>query len=107
VIEIFAVQPPRGRVVHLHSPGYKPSERERPQRDVEALCAAPIWPNGDPKLERRLTPLTDALKWTSLRPSDTDPRPSWRWCRHCLGHAVTIADVVDQVLDAIVKAVST
>jgi hypothetical protein len=98
---IFAVRPTRGRVVHLHVPGYQPSAKERPQRDVEAMCAAPIWPNGDPTLEKALVPLGEALEWTSLAPSPNDPRPSWTWCKHCIGHAVVLHGMAHYVLAAI------
>lgn len=103
MIEIFAVKPPRGRIVHLHSPGYQPSPlRERPLKDREAMCGTPIWPNGTPPMEHSLTPLAIALRWTSLNPSETDPRPTWSWCRPCLGHAVTVLGMQREVLGAVV-----
>jgi hypothetical protein len=101
-MEIFAVKPPRGRIVHLHSPGYQPSSsRERPLRDREAMCGVAIWPNGTPPMEHSLVPLTIALRWTSLAPSETDPRPVWAWCRPCIGHVVTAYGMQHEVLTAL------
>lgn len=88
-MEIFAVKPARGRVVHLHSPGYQPSDKARPQADRVSLCGSPIWPNGNPPVAYVPVPLKDALKWTSLEPSESDPRPTWSYCRPCLGHVVS------------------
>lgn len=98
LLELFAVKPPRGRVVHLHSPGYQPSEKPRPHADISSMCGAPIWPNGTPTMEHQLAPLADAMKWTSLAPSSTDPRPSWRWCRPCIGHVVEVYGMQRDVL---------
>jgi hypothetical protein len=72
-MEIFAVKPPRGRIVHLHSPGYS------------------------------LTPLAIALRWTSLLPSDADPRPTWMWCKLCMGHVVAVHGMQHEVLAAVAK----
>lgn len=99
-MEIFAVRPPRGRVVHLHSPGYELGDRGE-QRDRQAMCGAAIWPNGVPKMEHALAPLKTALTWTSLDPSDSDPRPAWKWCRPCLGHVVSVLDLQRFVLSYI------
>lgn len=101
-MEIFAVRPPRGRTVHLHSPGYKPSDfRERPLKDRVSMCGTPIWPNGTPPLEHSLTPLPIALRWTSLAPSESDPRPSWTWCKPCLGHVVSALGMQHAVLSEV------
>jgi hypothetical protein len=102
-LEIVAVRPPRGRIVHLHSPNYKPGPKERPHADISAMCGQPIWPNGHPKLAYVLTPLADALRWTCLAPSDTDPRPVWTWCRGCIGHAIVANDLQHDVLTTIVR----
>lgn len=106
-MEILAVTPARGRVVHLHSPGYQPGERERPLGDRVGMCGIPIWPNGQPLLPRQLVPLTDALKWTSVAPSDTDPRPTWMWCRACIGHAVVALSLQDGVLGSVASEMSS
>lgn len=66
------------------------------------MCGTPIWPNGTPPMEHSLTPLAIALRWTSLNPSETDPRPTWAWCRPCLGHAVTVLGIQREVLGAVV-----
>lgn len=102
MIEIFAVRPPRGAVVHLHSPGYKPSAKDRGS-GRSALCGAPVWPNSQPDVtfEMTLSPLAEAVRWTSMRPVDTDPRPAWRWCRACVGHAIEAAGLVDEFLVAV------
>lgn len=101
-MDIFAVKPPRGRVVHLHSPKYQPSEaRPRPLKDREAMCGAAIWPNGTPPMEHSLTPLAIALRWTSLAPSETDPRPTWTWCRPCIGHVVMVYGMQHEVLTTV------
>lgn len=97
-MEILAVTPARGRVVHLHSPDYQPGLRERPLGDRVGMCGIPIWPNGRPLLPRQLVPLADALKWTSLATSDTDPRPTWMWCKACIGHAVVAAGLHEAAL---------
>lgn len=65
------------------------------------MCGAPIWPNGDPTMEHHLAPLVEALRWTSLAPSDTDPRPSWTWCRACIGHAVDVSGLQREVLSSV------
>lgn len=104
--KVFAVKPPRGRVVHLHVPGYKPSDfRDRPLKDRVAMCGTPIWPNGTPPMEHSLAPLPLALRWTSLAPSETDPRPAWTWCRPCLGHVVSMCGIQREVLTAIADRV--
>lgn len=103
-MEIFAVKPARGRVVHLHSPGYQPSDRPRPH-DRVGMCGSPIWPNGVPLKAYVPVPLKDALKWTSLEPSDSDPRPTWSYCRPCLGHVVSALGLQRFVLTYIATGV--
>lgn len=98
--DVFAVKPPRGRIVHLHVPGYRPGIKERPLKDRQAMCAAPIWPNGYPAMEHSRVPLPEALRWASLEPSPSDPRPSWVWCGKCIGHLVTLAGMEREVLGA-------
>ncbi|HYS41151.1 MAG TPA: hypothetical protein VEO01_36515 [Pseudonocardiaceae bacterium] len=81
---------PRGHglILHLHSPGYRPGPKPRGIGDSAALCNYSI--HGDP-----LVPLRDGLH---LKPTGTDPRPAWRWCRSCIGHAVAIAGLDQEVL---------
>lgn len=102
MIEVYAVKPPRGRVVHLHVPGYQPGSKDRPLKDRSGMCGIGIWPNGVPRLERELVPLVDALQWTSLAPCETDPRPTWVWCRPCIGHLVVHAGMEGVVLASLV-----
>lgn len=51
MIEVFAVKPPRGRVVHLHVPGYQPGSKDRPLKERSGMCGIGIWPNGHPRLD--------------------------------------------------------
>lgn len=75
-------------------------------KDRVAMCGCAIWPNGTPPMEHSLTPLPIALRWTSLAPSDTDPRPAWTWCKPCMGHVVAAYGMQHEVLDAVAKRVS-
>lgn len=98
--KIYAVKPPRGNVVHLHMPDYQiASTHPRVLKNRQAMCGHAIWPNGTPVMTYEQVPLGDALKWTSLAPSEEDPRPSWRWCRNCIGHAVELHGIQWMVLD--------
>lgn len=90
---ITAITPVYGRVIHLHDPEYMPSKRRRSAQDSVALCGYLINPPG--------VHLGDALRWTNREPTDEDPRPPWRWCTNCLGHAATLADMADTVLRAL------
>jgi hypothetical protein len=96
---VYAVTPARGLIIHLYQHGYAPSQKPRPLRDVSALCGHGIWANGKPLMPRHFIALDDAIKWTSLDPSPFDPRPSWSWCRPCLGHLVTLTDQTIAVLE--------
>ena len=97
--QILAVKPARGRIVHLHLPDYQPStSRERSLKNKVAMCGHAIWPNGDPLVPYLPVPLREALEWTSLAPSVTDPRPTWSWCRPCIGHAVDVHGMQHAVL---------
>ncbi|NUR80771.1 MAG: hypothetical protein HOQ21_10045 [Dermatophilaceae bacterium] len=97
--EILAVPPVRwGELIHLHSPGYKPSQRHR-FWDNAALCNSSI----TYQLRNALTaPLADALKWLQREPTVEDPRPAWRLCRSCLGHAAEIAGLGEALIRQIV-----
>ncbi|GHG97342.1 hypothetical protein ACFORH_42725 [Amycolatopsis roodepoortensis] len=100
MIALFAVRPQRGSVVHLHGPSYRPSAKPRGV-DRVALCGAPVWPSShDTPFEDTLSQLADAVRWTSMEPSPTDPRPAWRWCRSCTGHALDLAGLVTEFLIA-------
>jgi hypothetical protein len=102
--QIYAVKPPRGNVVHLHLPDYQLSnDHPRVLKDRQAMCGHGIWPNGQPQMTHELVPLADALTWTSLAPSTSDPRPSWRWCRNCLGHAVEVHALQARVLHDVLQ----
>ena len=50
------------------------------------------------RLAARLAPISEALKW---KPTDLDPRPWWRWCRPCVGHAVALCGMEKDVLTRI------
>jgi hypothetical protein len=106
-MNVLAVKPARGRVVHLHSSGYQPGEKLRPHADRVALCGYGIWPNGNPVVAYVPTPLVEALRWTSLAPSETDPRPTWSWCRPCVGHVVVAHGMTAGVLAQIAGLVTT
>jgi hypothetical protein len=99
VTEILAVAPQAGAVIHLHLPGYQPGAKRRSIGHCASLC-------GVLAVTRTTTtaPLAEALSWPDTHKDCGCPRAGWRWCRACLGHAATFAGVVDQVLDAIVKA---
>jgi hypothetical protein len=58
-------------------------------------------------MEHTLTPLREALRWTSVAPSETDPRPTWSWCRPCMGHVVSARGLQDFVLTYIATAVES
>lgn len=101
--DIVAVRPARGRIIHLHQADYQPGEKTRPNPADVAMCGAAIWPNGIPKREFVKTPLAEALQWTSLEPNPLDPRPTWTWCRPCVGHAVTSLGLVRASLLAVAR----
>jgi hypothetical protein len=95
--EILAVHPRGGAVIHLSSPGYQPGAKTRSCRDVDSLCGVLV-------SRQPTAPLAEAVSWPDTHKDCGCPRPGWRWCRACLGHAATLAGVVDQVLNAIIKA---
>ncbi len=95
--DILAVRPPgTSTVIHLELPGYQPSQRRRGVTDA-VLCNAFV------KRDRSRVPLPDALAWTQP-PAPNEPHEQWRWCRNCLGHAVAIHGLADQILKQIVEA---
>ena len=91
--EIFVAVPSGyGLILHLHSPGYQPGTnpgRRRSEAYPVALC------NNRFVEHDTLVPLHDGL---DLKPTGTDPRPAWRWCRVCIGHAVALVGLDQQVL---------
>lgn len=100
---ICAVRPPRGTIIHLHDPDYNLSDaRPRGTREGSALCNAVLWSRGYPaeRLNERLASIPDALEW---KPAEFDPRPWWKWCRPCLGHAVAIYGLERDVLTRVVE----
>ena len=87
--EIFVAVPRgHGLILHLQSPGYRPGPRQRSIGDSAALCGYSV--SRDP-----LVPLREGLH---LKPTGTDPRPAWQWCRVCVGHAVALAGLDQHVL---------
>lgn len=98
--DIRAVPPVRwGEVIHLHQAGYEPTRRVRSIRDNMALCNYGI----GYQLRNELTaPLADALKWLQRKPTVEDPRPPWRLCRNCLGHAAELAGLSETLVRQIV-----
>lgn len=104
---IYAVRPPRGQVIHLHDPEYNLSE-SRPRvagGAGSALCNAGLWSTHYPveKIKDRLASISDALEW---QPAEFDPRPWWKWCRPCLGHAVVIHGLERDVLTRVAERAS-
>jgi hypothetical protein len=95
VAELRAVPPIHGQVIHLHDPDYRPSTRTRSAQHSSALCGYLVNPPG--------VHLGDALRWTSRTPTAEDPRPPWRWCTNCLGHAAVLAGAADDVLRAVLN----
>ncbi len=101
-LKVMAIKPARGSTVHLHSPGYQPSARPRPHSDISAMCGAPVF-FGNPTASYENVPLELALRWTALTPSPEDPRPSWEWCRNCLGHVVRAFGLEQAVLNTVAE----
>jgi hypothetical protein len=100
MIEILAVQPnASGNVIHFHVPGYQPGKKTRSCVDTSGLCNIGLRPTA-----QNTAPLTEALSWPDTHKACGCPRPGWVWCRPCLGHAATLAGVVDHVLYLIVQA---
>lgn len=97
--EIFVAIPDgHGLILHLHSPGYQPGGKARSTGDSAALCNYSVFGSQRRNL---LVPLAEGL---NLKPTGTDPRPAWTWCRSCIGHAVSIAGLDAPVL-AMIAAV--
>lgn len=94
--EILAVAPQAGAVIHLHVAGYRPGKKPRSVERV-GLCNINLH-----MTDQNTAPLAEALSW----PDKTCGcwTPGWRWCRTCLGHAATLAGIVDHVLYLIVRA---
>lgn len=95
--ELTAIPPPRGEVIHLHDPDYRPAKKTRSIQSSAALCGSLVNSVYLPGVALR-----KALKWTCREPSAEDPRPPWRWCRSCVGHAVLALDLADSVLPMVV-----
>lgn len=98
--DIVAVPPATwGELIHLHQSGYTPTKRGRGIREHVALCNAGV----AYQLRHGLTaPLDIALKWLQRKPTVEDPRPAWRLCRNCLGHAAEIAGLGEAIVRQIV-----
>lgn len=91
-MEIFAVKPNLGSVVHLSSPGYEPGKKTRSIRDSATLCNT-----GVARAEK--VPLAEALEWPNPAPAALlQPARSWTWCRVCIGHATAMAGLSTEVL---------
>lgn len=98
--KILAIQPAQwGTVVHLHLEGYQPSNKPRPDR-MATMCGA-FTPNSRPYLD-----LADAARWVGAESTPDDPRPQWRWCRSCVGHAAAARDVLNDAVSAVLAAES-
>lgn len=100
---LLAVPPRAGAVIHLLSPGYVPRGSKRPasRTDLDSLCGSfVVFPDN----RDQLAPLVDALDWTAPHQHHQGcacSKPSWRWCRLCIGHAADAADVVTEILHLI------
>lgn len=97
--EILAVRPSGTQTkIHLYIVGYQPGAKPRNPPDV-ALC------NGTGSIHRNeLVPLRDALDWTKPHgPCEHchTPRPDWEWCHLCLGRAIGVAGLADDLAKTI------
>lgn len=92
---LHAIPPARGEVIHLYQRGYRPATKLRSVQDGSALCGSLVHPPG--------VPLPRALTWTCRESTPEDPRPPWRWCRSCVGHAVLGMGIADEVLARVVE----
>ena len=105
---LMAVYPPRGNIVHLYLPGYRPGLRTRSIVE-SAMCGASANesvppPVGPAPTGRILVPLGDAINSEAFtQPRPLDPRPQWRWCKDCLGHAVVHYDIWQPVMGQLVE----
>lgn len=84
-----------GTVVHLPLDGYQPSNKPRPDT-MDSMCGA--YTKARPYME-----LADAARWVGAESTPDDPRPEWRWCRACVGHAAGAAGVLDSVVAEILR----
>lgn len=97
--EIFAVRPSGTQTkIHLYIEGFQTGRRPRRPPDV-GLC------NGTGSvLRNERVPLGDALEWTKPHgPCDHchSPRPDWQWCHVCLGRAIGVAGLADELVKMI------
>ncbi len=108
--DLVAVYPPRGQVVHLYLPNYRPGAKGRSSIVETAMCGATANvetppPVGPLPTGRVHVPLREAIAPDAFEPpKPTDPRPQWRWCGPCLGRAVERFDLVGLVIGALIGA---
>lgn len=94
---VMAIRPAGwGSVVHLHLDGYQPSTKPRPDA-MESMCGA--YTKSRPYME-----LADAARWVGAESTPDDPRPEWRWCRSCVGHAAAAHDLLNSMVAAVLIA---
>lgn len=104
-----AVYPPRGQLVHLYLPNYRPGAKSRSSMVDSTMCNQPANENVPPPVGplptgRKRVPLARAVGSEAfLAPGPDDPRPMWRWCGVCLGRAVEHYGLAALVLDQILK----
>lgn len=89
-----------GWKIHLYVEGYQPGPKRRGVPRSTPLCGAFIHSN------HRRVPLAEALKWPMRHeaPGYDPPLTRWHWCRGCVGHAVYLGGLLDEVLAMLVKA---
>lgn len=105
-----AVYPPRGQIVHLYLPEYRPGTKARSVK-VTGMCGASVNhttppPVGPSPTGRVHVALHEAIHYEHPAPADAaDPRPPrfWSWCAPCLGRAVQHYDLADIVLKQILR----
>lgn len=98
-VEILAVRPAGvSTKIHLYVPGYQPGPKPRNPPDV-GLC------NGTGSvLRNELVPIAEALDWTKPHgPCDhcNSARPDWVWCHLCLGRAIGVVGLADELAKTI------
>lgn len=84
--------------IHLWSEDYRPGSKRRSSHYESPLCG-----QGRIGNDAVMVPIAETTGWTDRMPSPQDPRPSWDWCRNCIGHALHLAGLTYVALDHLAR----